>query len=90
MGENVRGTGPQVTIPLGQVSDEQVLQELFGESVKVGGVPDFAGNNLVQLVTVISGGTYLFIELHWVAIFGEERGVTSLVVVVSTMNVWAR
>lgn len=44
--KDVGATRAKVTVPLGKVTDEEVLEQLFGERVKVRGVPDFAGDDL--------------------------------------------
>jgi hypothetical protein len=62
---HVVGARPQVTESLGKVGSEEGLEEIFGERLKVGGVADFAGDDLL-------------IELHRVPVFGEEGRVASL------------
>jgi hypothetical protein len=46
VGENVRGPGAQVSVALGEVANEEILQELTGEVVKVGWVPNLSSDNL--------------------------------------------
>jgi len=44
--KNIGGTGSQISVSLGQITNQEVLQQLFRCNVKVGGVSDFARDNL--------------------------------------------
>lgn len=46
MRKDVGGARAQVAVALGEVSHEQILEELLGESIKVRGIPDLSSDDL--------------------------------------------
>jgi hypothetical protein len=42
MTENIRRSASQISVPLGQVASEEILEKFLGKSLKVGGIADFA------------------------------------------------
>lgn len=65
MAKDVVTSALEVSESLRQIGREEGLKEVLGHAVKVGRVADFAGDDL-------------FVELHWVAVLGEEGWVASL------------
>lgn len=79
VGKNVGGASTQVSVPLGEITNEQVLQQLFGQAVEVRGVPDLSSDDLSAVSTPnLTGATYLLVQLHGIAVLREERGVACL------------
>jgi hypothetical protein len=67
----------EVSVALREIADEEVLEELLSQRVEVCRVTDLARDNL-RPSAGSSMTAYLLVQLHGVAILGEERRVASL------------
>jgi hypothetical protein len=62
--KDIGRSSPQISETLCKIADQEVLEQLLGEEIKVGGVTDFASNNLSSAGTATARTfSYSFIGL---------------------------
>jgi hypothetical protein len=58
MGKDVGGSSAQISVPFGQIADQEILEQFLGCKVKVGGVSYFARNDLGSAYDTVAERTF--------------------------------